>query len=63
MERARWRRPSCLVMMALLVLLLAALAWLASGDALMTPNPSQVTRDTPAYDKDVPSDAQPGGGL
>ena len=61
MQRARWRRPSCLVMLALLVLLLAVLAWLVSGEALRTPNPSTVTKATSTYDTDVPASEQPGG--
>lgn len=61
MQRARWTRPSCLVMLALLALLLAAIAWLASGDALRTPSPTAVPKETPTYDTDVPSRKTPGG--
>ena len=62
MQRARWTRPSCLVMLALLLLLVVAIAWLASGDALRTPNPATVTKSTPTYDTDVPASEKPGGG-
>ena len=61
MKRARWTRPSCLVMLAIFVVLLAAIAWLASGDALRTPSSSSVTRATPTYDTDVPPSEKPGG--
>lgn len=56
MRRARWNRPSCLVMLALLALLVGALVWLVSGEALRTPNPAAVTESTPTYDTDVPSE-------
>lgn len=59
MRGQQWKRPSCLIMLAVLALLLAAIAWLASGSALMTPNPQTVTKATPTYDTDVPSE-QPG---
>ena len=61
MQRARWSRPSCLVMLALFVVLVAAIVWLASGDALRTPGPSSVTKSTPTYDTDVPPSEKPGG--
>ena len=60
MKRARWSRPSCIVMMLLFALLIAAIAWLASGYLLRTPSPGAVTRETPAYDTDTPSKTQPG---
>ena len=62
MQRARWRKPSCLVMIVLFVLLIGAIAWLASGEALRTPNPASVTKSTPTYDTDVPAGEQPDGG-
>jgi hypothetical protein len=62
MQRARWNRPSCLVMLGLLALLLAALAWLASGDPLRTPSPTSVPKETQTYDTDVPSPKKPSGG-
>lgn len=62
MQRAQWSRPSCLVMIVLFALLLGAIAWLASGDPLRTPNPQQVTRETTTYDKDIPSGQRPGSG-
>lgn len=62
MQRARWTRPSCLVMLVLLALLLAAFAWLISGDALRTPAPTSVTKETPTYDTDVPSPEKPATG-
>lgn len=55
MQRARWNRLSCLVMLALLVLLLGALAWLALGDPLSTPSPTAVPKETSTYDTDIPS--------
>lgn len=55
MQRVRWSRPSCIVMLILFAVALAALAWLVSGSALKTPNPASVTRETPAYDTDVPA--------
>ena len=62
MQRARWTRPSCLVMLVLLVLLLAILGWLVSGYALRTPAPTSVTKSTSTYDTDVPSPDTPGDG-
>jgi hypothetical protein len=59
MQCAQWKRPSCLVMLVLLALLLAALAWLVSGEALRTPSPQSVTRETPTYDTNVPSEKPP----
>ena len=59
MHRARWNRPSCLVMLAVATLLLAALVWLAIGDPLRTPNPMTVTKESPTYDTDVPSQPAP----
>lgn len=61
MQRARWTRPSCLIMTILFALLIAAIAWLASGYLLSTPAPTAVTRETPAYDTDTPSPRQGGG--
>ena len=61
MQRANWSRPSCLVMLALFVVLVAAIVWLASGDALRTPSPSSITKSTPTYDTDVPPSEKPGG--
>ncbi len=61
MQRARWTRPSCLIMLALFVLLVAALVWLVSGEPLRTPNPATITKATPTYDTDVPPSEQPGG--
>jgi len=60
MKRAHWSRPSCVVMTALFILLVAAIVWLASGTLLRTPGPGAVTRKTPAYDTDVPA-KQPDG--
>lgn len=59
MQRARWSRPSCLVMTVLFVLLLAAIAWLASGDLLRTPSPQSVPRPSGTYDTDIPASNQP----
>jgi hypothetical protein len=50
-----------MVMLAMLAVLLAAIVWLASGDALRTPAPGSVTKATPTYDTDVPSRKTPGG--
>jgi hypothetical protein len=61
MQRARWRQPSCLIMMVLFVLLVAAILWLASGYMLRTPAPTAVPRETTTYDTDVPSQRSPGG--
>jgi|GEM_PF-2460470 len=61
MQRARWTRPSCLIMLALFVLLLGALVWLISGDPLRTPSPTAVPKETSTYDTDVPS-PRPGDG-
>lgn len=55
MQNARWKRPSCIVIIVLLVLMLAAIGWLASGTLLRTPNPTAVTTETPTYDTDVPA--------
>jgi hypothetical protein len=55
MQRARWTRPSCLIMLALAVLLVGAIAFLASGVLLRTPNPASVTKETTTYGTDVPS--------
>lgn len=55
MQNARWKRPSCIVILVLLVLMFAAIAKLASGTLLRTPNPTAVTPETPTYDTDVPS--------
>jgi hypothetical protein len=55
MRRAHWSKPSCIVMMAAFVLLIAAIAWLASGYLVRTPSPGAVTRETPEYDTDTPS--------
>jgi hypothetical protein len=62
MQRARWSRPSCLVMLGVLALLLAAFGWLVSGYALRTPSPTSVPKSSPTYDTDVPSREKPGGG-
>lgn len=59
MQRARWNRPSCLVMLGVFAALLGVLAWLAFGGAPRTPSPESVTRETPTYDTDVPSSAPP----
>jgi hypothetical protein len=61
MQHARWKRPSCLIMLALLTLLLGALLWLISGYALRTPSPASVPKETSTYDTDVPS-SKPGDG-
>jgi hypothetical protein len=61
MQRARWTRPSCLIMLVLSVLLVAAIALLASGILLRKPNPATVTKETTTYDTDVPSPQKPGG--
>ena len=61
MQRARWKQPSCLVMLALLALLLGALVWLLSGHPLRTPSPTAVPKETTTYDTDVPS-PKPGNG-
>ena len=50
MQHERWKRPSCLIMLALLALLLGALAWLISGYALRTPGPASVPKETSTYD-------------
>ena len=62
MQGARWNRPSCLIMLALLALLLGAIVWLASGEALRTPSPTAVPKETTTYATDLPSPAKPGGG-
>lgn len=59
MQREQWNRPSCLIMLAVLVLLLGVLGWLAFGGAPRTPSAESVTRETPTYDTDVPSPAPP----
>ena len=61
MHRARWSKPSCIVMMLLFVLLVGAIGWLASGYMLRTPSPTAVPRETPAYDTDTPAKPPPGG--
>ncbi|HEX8216615.1 MAG TPA: hypothetical protein VF577_04030 [Allosphingosinicella sp.] len=61
MQRAQWNRPSCILMLALLALLLGALVWLISGDPLRTPSPTSVPKETSTYDTDVPS-SKPGDG-
>lgn len=61
MHRARWNRPSCLVMLALAAVLIGLLVWLALGDPLRTPNPATITKETPTYDTDVPPAAVPRG--
>ena len=61
MQRAQWKRPSCLVMLALLAVLLGALVWLVWGDPLRTPSPTAVPKETTTYDTDVPS-PKPGDG-
>jgi cytoskeletal protein RodZ len=61
MQREKWKRPSCLLMLALLAVMLAALAWLVSGYALQTPSPTSVTKSTTTYDTDVPSPEKPSG--
>lgn len=61
MQRARWRQPSCLIMILLFVLLVGAIAWLASGSMLRTPAPTSVPRETTTYDTDVPSQRDAGG--
>ncbi len=62
MHRARWNRPSCLVMLALALalLLVAAVAWFASGELLRTPSPTAIPKETQTYDTDVPQ--APGSG-
>lgn len=60
MQRARWSRPSCLVMAILALLLVAAIGVLASGYLLRTPNPTAVPRETSTYDTDTPSRREPG---
>jgi hypothetical protein len=60
MQRARWTRPSCLVMTILFVLLLAAIALLASGYLVRTPSPTAVPRESQTYDTDTPSQRDPG---
>jgi len=60
MQRARWNRPSCLIMLALLVLLLGSLVWLIFGNPLRTPSPTAVPKESTTYDTDVPSPG-PGG--
>lgn len=62
MQRARWTRPSCLVMLGMLALLLAAFVWLVSGQALRTPAPTAVPKASPTYDTDVPSQDKPASG-
>ncbi len=42
---ASWRKPSCLVLLLLLVLLVAGFIWVIGGGALQTPTP---TTDVPA---------------
>jgi hypothetical protein len=59
MQRARWSRPSCLVMLILALLLVAAIAVLASGYLLRTPSPSAVPRESSTYGTDKPSRADP----
>lgn len=59
MRRERWNRPSCLIILAILALLVGALAWLAFGGGVRTPSPGAVTKETPTYDTDVPSSAPP----
>lgn len=46
-------------MLALFVLLIGAIAFLASGTLLRTPNPASVTKETPTYDTDVPAQQKP----
>ncbi|HZF95265.1 MAG TPA: hypothetical protein VEZ20_10400 [Allosphingosinicella sp.] len=60
MQRARWTRPSCLVMTILFVLLVAAIGLLASGYLLRTPAPTSVPRESQTYDTDTPSQRDPG---
>jgi len=55
MGRPSLKRPSCIVMIVIGVLLLAAIAWLASGYALRTPSPTSVPKESTTYDTDVPS--------
>jgi lipopolysaccharide export system protein LptC len=59
MGRPSLKRPSCIVQLVLLAIILAAFGWLVSGYALRTPNPSTVTKETPTYDTDVPSQRDP----
>jgi hypothetical protein len=59
MDRARWTRPSCLVMLALLAIVIATFLWLVSGEALRTPNPATVTKATTTYDTDIPPSQPP----
>ena len=60
MQRARWTRPSCLVMTILFVLLLAAIGLLASGYLVRTPSPTAVPAESQTYDTDTPSQRDPG---
>ena len=59
MHRARWSRPSCLVMTILFVLLIGAIVLLASGYLLRTPSPTAVPRESSTYDTDTPSQRDP----
>ena len=61
MQHARWKRPSCLVMIVLFVLLVGAIAVLASGYLVRTPSPTAVLRETSTYDTDTPSQVDPSG--
>ena len=61
MQHARWKRPSCLIMIVLFVLLIAAIGVLASGYLVRTPNPTAVPRESSTYDTDTPSQQPPTG--
>ena len=55
MDRARLSKPSCIVMLLLFAIAIALLVWLIFGSPPRTPSPTSVTRETPTYDTDVPS--------